>query len=526
MSAAGFGILVKRVSVRNETIIMRGVCALKLPRGKRDLNRLSVRIRGAESHPVDARFSGGKGIPFISGYRLHPFRMQIRIEDALQMDIQNKLDLHYGEEWLCGVSYSLLERRTGAYKNTAPIRAGDKVMYFRQTGKNTMWFCVRPANLYDAPLQRYRVFAARVLAGILGASGTILMYEKECSRYEESASVLFEKLVDMGYDNVYYVIDPSSPQILHLQERYRKQMIPKDSFRHILEFFRCRTFIGTETIDHALQLRAANRWIQAQAQNRDLTHIFLQHGVMYMVSLDADLRIGFVSRKVKKYRVVVSSEAEAMHFMLLGGFRREEIYVTGLAKFDRSIRQEDSDLIMIMPTWRRWETNLAQQDFEKTGYYRMLQRMVEAVPEELRDKIVIKPHPLMQSLMERGNTGLECYLRPEMSHDDVLKRCRLLITDYSSIAYDAFYRGANVIFCWEEKEECMRHYGGAHLMINDYNVFGDVCYSQRDLQRCFSKNYEGGQNPVYVRRYGNIVSYRDGRNTERIIECLKKDHVI
>ncbi len=528
MENTGCGLLTKRVFTGSGFIGLKGICAVKLD-GKRrapDPGLLQIRSRGDERHAVRSRFSGGRGIPFIKGYRLFPFELSVSFQDAAEMDIQNKLDLYYNDELVCDVNYSLFARREGTFHNTRVVKRDGRSMYFRQSATNRLWFVVRQQNFYDSFAQRLRVAAANMLAKIQGESDLILMYEKESSRYEESASVLFERLVDEGYQNVWYILPADHPVIPSLDEKYRQRLIAKNSFRHLLYFFRCTRFVGTETVDHAMQLRAANRHIMTKTQSRDLTHVFLQHGVMYMVSMDADLRVGFISRKVKKYRAVVSSEAEAMHFMLLGGFSREELYITGLAKFDRSFREPDSDLIMIMPTWRRWETNQARKDFTQTGYYRMLEKIVSAVPQELRSRIVIKPHPLMQSMMEGADTELSRYLRPDMTHDEVLRRCRLLITDYSSIAYDAFYRGANVIFYWEEMEACMRHYGGAHLMINEYNIFGDVCRSEEELAEVFDRNYSGPQKDLDIRRYRRIVSWHDGRNTERIIECMKKDQII
>ena len=528
MESSGFGLLIRRTVMQGDVIRMSGVCALKFPRalGTPDMKRLQFRIGEGGGIPIRSSFSGGRGIPFAGGYRLHTFRMELQVSEVLQLDIQNKLFVYYDEQVISDVSYNLLEKRRGSFHNTRVMQAGGKSVYFRQNVNNKLWLVVRHPNIYDDPASRPRVFAAWLMAKLPTGSAPVLMYEKEASRYEESASVLFEKLIDEGYQNIYYIVNRDNPAIQDLDARYRAAMIDKDSFRHLLYFFRCRTFIGTETLDHALQLRAANRRIMSKAQSRDLTHVFLQHGVMYMVSLDADLRIGFVSRKVKRYRTVVSSEAEAMHFIHLGGFRREELYVTGLAKFDRSFRVPGADLIMIMPTWRRWETNQAEEDFQATGYYRMLERMVDAVPEHLRDRIVIKPHPLMQSQMVQSDTPLSRYLRPQLSHDETLRQCRLLITDYSSIAYDAFYRGANVIFCWEEKETCMKHYGGAHLMLTEYNAFGDVTYTPEQLKQAVARGYEQPQTAEHQRKYRRIVAFDDNRNTERIIECLKKDHIL
>ena len=106
---------------------------------------------------------------------------------------------------------------------------------------------------------------------------------------------------------------------------------------------------------------------------------------MYMVSLNADLRVSFREKDIDLYRVVVSSQLEADHFIELAGFQPEELYITGLATFDKSVKDDDADRIVIMPTWRRWETNQARENFIETKYFRMIERMFNAVPEGLKD---------------------------------------------------------------------------------------------------------------------------------------------
>ena len=110
-------------------------------------------------------------------------------------------------------------------------------------------------------------------------------------------------------------------------------------------------------------------------------------------------------------------------------------------------------------------------------------------------------------------------------YDEVLRDVDTLITDYSSIAYDAFYRGSNVIFCWTDKDECMENYGGK-LMLNDTNVFGDVIYNYNDLSDILKQNYGSKQRKKYINRYKEIVEFSDGKNTERLIKLLKKDKFI
>jgi CDP-glycerol glycerophosphotransferase (TagB/SpsB family) len=215
-----------------------------------------------------------------------------------------------------------------------------------------------------------------------------------------------------------------------------------------------------------------------------------------MVSLGSSLRVGFNKKKgYKLHKTVVSSELEAQHFIDLAGMTHDDLYVTGLAKFDKAVRNPAADKIIIMPTWRRWETNQARQDLHDTGYYRMVETMLEGVPEELRDKVIILPHPLIADRFS-GDESSGRHVVVTDQYDPLLRDCALLITDYSSIAYDAYYRGANVIFYWKDKDECMEHYGeGTKLMLNEDNVFGPVCMDAEDICSAVKQRYGSNQDP-------------------------------
>ena len=63
-------------------------------------------------------------------------------------------------------------------------------------------------------------------------------------------------------------------------------------------------------------------------------------------------------------------------------------------------------------------------------------------------------------------------------------------------------------------------------MLNEENVFGDICYCSEDLQRVFLKNYHQPQEKQFVERYREIVEFHDGKNTERLIELMKQDSLI
>lgn len=391
-----------------------------------------------------------------------------------------------------------------------------------------MYFTVRNRNLTDSGLEQVKLNLAYCAAKVLPKKNILILYEKNCSRYEESASVLYERLWDKGYRNAYFIIDRKYPHIDSIPEKYRSNLIFKGTFKHYLYFFKATTFLGSETLVHAIDLRVANKHVTKKMNSKDLTYVFLQHGVMYMVSLDAETRDFFgANGKLSKYRVVTSSQKEADHFIELGNYEPSCLYVCGLPKYDKNQWNTDADKIVIMPTWRSWEYNDVRFDFQDSKYYQMITRIFQAIPEEYQDKVIILPHPLFFDAVKEAEFDLKKYFNSNTKYDEILRNTKVLITDYSSIAYDAFYRGANVIFYWEEKEECLKNYGkSAKLMLNETNVFGDVCYKKEDLEKVIEKNYVDGQTPQHRDNYQQIVEFNDGKNTERLIDMLIKDEII
>ena len=517
-----------KVSEESGFITAGGRCVIKLfgSREKIDTDKFRIDLPLREN-AAEISFGSRYGTPLPGGMCLNSFRLRISMDEAREFDIQNKVIPVYGNGEGGRFLYSLRDLKRGRNRHSRIVIRDGMSMYFRQTVYNTLTFTVRESNIYDTEEGDRRLEEARKRAKALKDRDIILMYEKNCSRYEESASHLYEKLIDAGYDNVYFIVDTSIPAVQDLDEKYKKNLIEKDSDRHLEYFFASDKFISSETIDHALQLRIANTHVRNKMAGAGLSYVFLQHGVMYMVSLNSKLRTGFKKNEnYKLYRTVVSSEAEARHFIDMAGMLPEDLYITGLASFDTSYRHDDADKIIIMPTWRRWETNQARDDVEQTGYFRMLGRMYDAVPDHLKDKVVILPHPLIAEKF-RGEHAFGDHFLMADSYDRVLRDCSLLITDYSSIAYDAFYRGANVVFDWMDLDECMEHYGeDTHLMLNDGNVFGRACRSPEELAKAIEESYGRPQSDEDIARYRKIVEFHDGRNSERIIGKLKMDKII
>ena len=462
------------------------------------------------------------------------YKLFFPYNDLQQMEIQNRINLHYedtdGYKLNAPIRYKLKCKRK-VCDSHGPIKifeATNTSMYFRQTRNNLLYLTIRKRNISDSKNAQIKLWLSYILARFTPFQKIIILFEKEGSRYEESASVLYEELIDQGFDNAYFVLDKNYPYFSNIDKKYCKNILLKGSFKHYYYFFKSKTFLGSEALVHAIDLRVTNKWAQRKLNDPDKDYVFLQHGVMYMVSLDSESRKFFKPEKLKgKYRVVTSSHEEARHFVELGGYNEDMIYICGLPKFDRNTRNADADKIVIMPTWRPWEYNEVRYNFEETKYYKMLCRIFAGIPEELWEKVIILPHPLFFDAVKDSDFQMKKYFDCETKYDDILKTARILITDYSSISYDAFYRGTNVIFYWEEKDECLAMYGpSTKLMLNHENAFGDICYSTSDLKKVFRENYESGQKENYVSRYRKLVEFYDGKNTKRLIELMKAEEII
>lgn len=464
------------------------------------------------------------------------YSFSVPMADVVNLPATNMVALEYKDKYgfvvQCHIFYwSLIKMFLGLRGPMNIDKESSTVAIFRQSQKKRLNIYVRSVNVTDKISHRIKqviAYGLSLLWHTKKAKKLVLLYEKNSSKYEESASVLFENLIDSGYKNAYFIVTKDYEFFDRIPEKYLSNIIYKYSFKHYLYFFKSKTFIGTEAIAHSIDLKTFNLLALKKIASKNLNYVFLQHGVMYMVSLNSESRKMFKRKNLNgKYRVVVSSQAESDHFTTLGRHYDEDIYITGLPKFDRNTHNENADKIVIMPTWRPWEINEARTDFTQTPYFKMLMKLYDSVPEQLKEKVIILPHPLIVNELSKLSETLTKKIVLDARYDDILKDTAVLITDYSSIAYDAFYRGARVIFYWEEKDYCMMQYGPSTvLMLNEENVYGDFAYNDENLGEIIEKNYNNPQTEEQKEKYAKLVNFHDGKNTERLINFLKEDGII
>lgn len=420
---------------------------------------------------------------------------------------------------------SIHEHKRRKIKFSKCITTGKHVNFFYQTNNNFITFSSREKNVTDDVRVRFKLKVAKVVAKIMRVfkfPQKVIFFEKFCERYEESAAILFDYCISRGIKNVAYIIDKDLGQYEKIPAEYRKHVINKFSFKHFLYFYFSNTFIATESMNHIIELNIYNSDVRKRINDSKYNYIFLQHGVMYMYCLKNRGTFIKGDGMPMNARIVVSSKTEANHIIEDGKFLPGDMIYSGLPKFDKAFRYDYADSIVIMPTSRDFEYNIIKNKTESSRYYVFANSIINEIPEYLKQKVVFIPHPLIKEYFK--DTPLYKYVPEDFSYEDVLRTVKLLITDYSSISYDAFYRGSNVLFCWHDKDYCLSKMNYT-LMLNDENVFGDVCYEYSDLKELIIKNYHSEQSSIYKEKYSNIVEFNDNNNTLRCFEALDNSGV-
>lgn len=347
----------------------------------------------------------------------------------------------------------------------------------------------------------------------------ILIFEKECMRFEESGARLFERI--HNYPNVYFVLSKDSSDYERLKAQYGDKIVSPDEERYVILVHTAKYYIGTELPMHLIGVRSPYKSLRKEIMKpHKHKFIFLQHGVMQSLSLaGANRNIFRKNHTYQPYKVIVSSKREADHFVECGMYDPEDMWITGLATLDNKKLAADADKISIMLTWRPWDE--LKETIEETTYYNAVQGIIDSIEDKENVQLIL--HPKVHEAIGEDNP-LRKYLI-DTSIDEALSKSKVFITDYSSAVFDAFYRGSNVIFWWTEKEECLEKYQN-DLLITEDVAFGDVVYSNSELNEMVIKNYNHNRASKYEENYKLMVEFDDNQNTNRIIQHLIKDKIL
>jgi glycosyltransferase involved in cell wall biosynthesis/CDP-glycerol glycerophosphotransferase (TagB/SpsB family) len=268
---------------------------------------------------------------------------------------------------------------------------------------------------------------------------------------------------------------------------------------------------------------------------------FLQHGVTQsdMSEWLNNLDIAHFICASRQEADSITSDFNAYKFC------EREVAVTGLPRHDRLNAPGPAAAerrMLFMPTWRQ---GLAGQpvpmssrydynpDFVHSEFFRAWRELLESpelvrLSDESGYKRILFLHPLLESYAKDFNMpGVEVLSSRDVgSIQELFFRATMLITDYSSVAFELAYLMKPVIY-YQFDEAFM--FGGGHSVRRGYfdfrrDGFGPVCTDIPAVLGEIARNVASNGTPdaVYAQRMRDFFPYRDGKCCERVFKCIQR----
>lgn len=331
-----------------------------------------------------------------------------------------------------------------------------------------------------------------------------------------------------------YVADRNSPEAYQVAKS-EGEVVQFRSREHKALFLKADKIITSHVGDsepwdyeYVIKLRKRfPRW----AEKHKIVH--LQHGVI-------DKNVAHIySSKLRPVDLFISStEKEKEYIEHTLGYRPEQVPCTGLARFDDLYGCEAEKIILLIPRYRRDVMVSLPENKIKLKYHFMNTQFYKKYQELLQDgkladmlekhnyKLVFYPHYEVQPLIGcfvSDNKRIVIADRKTHSLDDLLKHAALMITDYSSVAFDFAYMRKSIIYYQFDKDEFLTEYGGSYFS-HERDGFGPVVKTKKEcLQEIY--NYLSCKLDfanIYNERCRVTFPNYDKKNCERIYERIKE----
>lgn len=354
---------------------------------------------------------------------------------------------------------------------------------------------------------------------------------------DDSAEILFRYLRANKRDvNAWFVVEKGTPDWGRLRSEGYKRIVGYGSFRWKLLMANAEHLISSHA-DRPIVAPAALAGL-----DQDWRFTFLQHGVIkddisaWLNPKPIDL---FVTSTTAEYKYIAGDDSPFR-------YSTREVKLTELPRFDRlhragrAVTEAEQDLILVAPTWRTWlvpplkgdsqrrELNSEVLETEYVRHWTAFLRSERVAELALKHglKIAFMPHPNLTGLL--GRMDLPDYVQTigyvGTDLGRTFARAAALVTDYSSVAFNAAYMDRPVLYYQFDAEQM---FSGAHVGREGYfqydrDGFGPVAYDLPRAEEGLIEVVEAGRRTsgVYADRVAATFPLRDGRACKRVTNAI------
>ena len=360
--------------------------------------------------------------------------------------------------------------------------------------------------------------------------------------------------VESGHDNAEHLFahmqsDERSIRSWFAVEKGSKdwKRLKSQGFKHLLAYGSLKWMLVCLNASHVVSSQAGPYVDNPQAlrpiRRPSWRFIFLQHGV-----IATDLHRWLNRRQFDMFVTTTTDEFAAIagdHSLYR--FTPHEVALTGLPRHDRLVRLDASlpkrqrNRILVLPTWREYLLGTGtdgagrrplRDDFAQTTYARAWFGLLRS--DGLRDlaqehgaTIAFMPHPNIQPYLDQF--ALPPYVETLTYSDNdiqhVLTSAKVVITDFSSIVFDAAYIGRPVVYYQFDQAEA---FGGRHTVRQGYfsyedDGFGPVVHREGEVVEALriiaAEGFEAS--PEHAARRDKTFPVRDDGSSARVVAAVR-----
>ena len=251
--------------------------------------------------------------------------------------------------------------------------------------------------------------------------------------------------------------------------------------------------------------------------------VFLQHGVTK----------DNISSWLRKYDknlslLVTTSDIEKESFYNYNyNYDDDVVQVLGFPRFDNLKNESDRKQILIMPSWRETVSRLNNKQIKKTDYFKTLDSLINndrliEIANKYGYKIIFKPHPNVYKFINSFNQSEDVIFDKHSSYQELFNNSSLLITDYSSVAFDFAYLKKPVIYYQQDDYNFSERYFDYETM-----GFGEVVSNEDELIKIIEIYLDNSCSikDIYSKRSDDFFKFNDNKNCYRVYKHISKKYL-
>ena len=329
---------------------------------------------------------------------------------------------------------------------------------------------------------------------------------------------------------VYFAIDKCSKDYKRMKKIGK--VLKYNSVKYKLKFLQSSKIISSQANDYVFN--AFGEKIDYIKDLYNFKFVFLQHGIT------KDDLSTWLYKQNKNISLFVTSSQREWESIVEGlyNYSKNEVKLTGLPRYDY-LTDNRKEKIIIMPTWRT--SILPKSDnkngiheyseyFKETDYCKFYNRLIN--DERLLNCIESKGytacfflHPTLSSYKKDFKSNKIINVESEANYQKEFSEAKLLVTDYSSVAFDFAYLRKPVIYTQFDSDTFFegQMYDKGYFNY-EKDGFGPVCYDYESTVETIINFINNNCNleKEYVDRINSFYQYEDKNNCERVYKEILK----